>query len=807
MLGCPIATDVRIALEQAYDDLGRGAVAIRSSATQEDLAAASFAGQYDTYLGVCEASDVADRVRACWSSLYTPHAIRYRAERGLDQTNVSMAVVIQRMLDPELSGVIFTRNPVTGSTDEIHITAAYGLGEPLVDGRVSPDTLVFRGRDLRLAYAEVGEKTVMVCLAPTGGLAEVPVPAERSQALGITEQQARQVARLATRVAAQFGAPQEIEWAAEDGQIFLLQSRPMVLSPRDEPKWQSPIDGAHWRRGRRVGEWLSGPVTPLFATSLLPALVDGRERFGAGHLGWDQPGTFSMLKPWFCIVNGYLYYRGDRDPASMDWPGGTPFINDAEQAPEPLAHGDAPAEDLQARIEGAIRRSEERHWLQHWRRRHWPAYGRRFRRLQRFDPRRVPATGCLAFLEEIYRDAAEWWYLLARIGYGHEHGFQLLYDHLVTDPKRPANSSFTAGYDGRGLESQRRLYAVYQEVDRDPWLRRLFVDEEPFVVLTRLSSDPRGAALFRALESFLATHGHQIFSLDFSIPTLGERPGATVAALQSYLRQRPDPPAGSLASLQRRRRLAARSVQRRLKDRPDERRAFEDALKWVQACAAVRENAMYDFQRLWPLMRRVLRELGERLVAVGALDRPDDVFFLEQPELVATAQRLDAGRGVGRGFQPVIEERRAEHERQSHLNPPDWIPPLRARAEAQRGHGLVDDETGRRLVGQGASPGQARGPARLVKGPEEFRGFRRGDVLVAVATTPAWSVLFPLAAAIVTEVGGIPSHASVVAREYGIPAVFGTGTATQVIRDGQIVIVDGSSGVVWLSTARETGPI
>jgi pyruvate,water dikinase len=196
-----------------------------------------------------------------------------------------------------------------------------------------------------------------------------------------------------------------------------------------------------------------------------------------------------------------------------------------------------------------------------------------------------------------------------------------------------------------------------------------------------------------------------------------------------------------------------------------------------------------------------------RLAGAGALDDPDDVFFLEQSELVAAAQWLDQQARDGLSFRVEVGRRRADWELQSRLAPPDWIPPPRAGRPASRGRGLVDDERGRRLVGQGASPGQARGPARVIRAPADFVRFRRGDILVAVATTPAWSVLFPLAAAIVTEVGGVPSHASVVAREYGIPAIFGTGTATQVIRDGQIVSVDGSSGVVWLSSVSDSSPL
>jgi rifampicin phosphotransferase len=225
-------------------------------------------------------------------------------------------------------------------------------------------------------------------------------------------------------------------------------------------------------------------------------------------------------------------------------------------------------------------------------------------------------------------------------------------------------------------------------------------------------------------------------------------------------------------------------------------------LRWAQSHAPLREDALADVGLGWPVLRRMFREIGRRLVEAHAITEPDDVFWLKMDELERASTALDRNQPI-EDFHPAVIERRALWERERRLIPPvalpikggarfwgiDWSFMMPAR---------TDQAAGDTIKGIGASPGRVEGTARVIHGPEEFNQMGHGDILVAKITTPAWTPLFALASGVVTDVGGILSHGSIVAREYHIPAVLGTGVATERIHSGQRVMVDGDHGVVTL---------
>lgn len=225
----PIGLDLRRAIVEHYEELGDNpTVAVRSSATAEDLAGASFAGQQETLLNVEGENQLLDAVRKCWSSLYTSQAIFYRRQRGFAGVQVSMAVVVQRMINAEKSGVIFTVDPVLHNHFQMLIEAVWGLGEGVVSGTITPDHYKVDRESYELVYRFVPEKTTMFCRGEDCGCMQMDVPPDRVCAQVLTEDELHQLVDLGKLVADHFGCPQDIEFAIENDQIHLLQSRPIT---------------------------------------------------------------------------------------------------------------------------------------------------------------------------------------------------------------------------------------------------------------------------------------------------------------------------------------------------------------------------------------------------------------------------------------------------------------------------------------------------------------------------------------------------------------------------------------------------
>lgn len=307
-----------------------GSVAVRSSGTSEDSAAASFAGQYHTELGVRSFDDVVDAVRKCWASLWEPHAFRYRERQGVAHQDAAMAVVVQAMAPADSAGVMFTRDPhdppptaepvASASAGSVVIESSWGIGEAVVSGIVTPDRYRVSRGDHRVESCEVSAKSRMV--VPTsgedrsgGGTAVVDVPEARREAASLTSAQAVELARHGLAIEARFGRPQDVEWVLSDGRISVLQARPLTHrepAPAVPPdvRWESPVDGAWWARISICDSWLPEPLSPLFATTLFPCLVVNWLRNWAGSVA-EQSDNPLIPRPMAGTINGFGYLRLD----------------------------------------------------------------------------------------------------------------------------------------------------------------------------------------------------------------------------------------------------------------------------------------------------------------------------------------------------------------------------------------------------------------------------------------------------------------------------------------------------------------
>lgn len=776
--------EIAEAVRRAYVALGGDdlSVAVRSSATAEDLPDLSFAGQQETYLNMRGEAMVLDAIKRCWASLWTARAIGYRARSGIAHEEVSLAVVVQELVPADAAGILFTANPLTGERDQVMINAAWGLGEAIVSGQVTPDTVVVDKASGTITAQQIGVKEVMTVLTPDG-TSEEPVPVGKRTSAVLTAVQAAQLARIGVRIEELYGQPMDIEWAFSNNRFFIVQARPITtlsktagLQVTRPAEWKLPQPKGKYIRASVI-ELLPDPLSPLFATLGLSAWNEAMKRFSLAV------GMGKLVDDMLITINGYAFYDFRYRTALMK--------------PRVLT-------TVVPRLMYTARRR--------WEQEAHPAYKAVVERWEAVKLSGASAAELLAGTREILNAAASY-YLTIQSGilpasYLTETIFTMVYEKLLKRRADPPALTFLLGYDSTPIRAEESLYDLAQ------WAR---TQDDLSSVLQNMSGaqfasayqtahvdgidEPLWSAFCQRFTDHLAQFGHAIYDLDFSKPVPADDPVALLETLKFFLSgNAPDPHARQTAS-KKAREQAMQTMLNRL--RGPSRSLFRRLVGIAQRFAPLREDGLADVGLGWPVLRRMVREIGQLLVTSNAITMPDDVFWLTQDELLEAVIALDGGQCPANYHTPV-SERRTTWKGERMLTPPGALP-LKdgTRFLGMNFSSLLPARTGQPagdvLKGIATSPGYVTGIARVIHGPDEFAQMRQGEILVARITTPAWTPLFALAAGVVTDVGGPLSHGSIVAREYHIPAVLGTGVATERLHTGQYVTVDGDAGTVTLS--------
>lgn len=786
----PLPADLAEEIRRAYARLDGGdrPVAVRSSATAEDLPDMSFAGQQETYLNQRGDAMVLEAVKRCWASLWTARAIGYRARQGIAPADVSLAVVVQELVPADAAGILFTANPLTGARDQMVINAAWGLGEAIVGGQVTPDTIVVDKASGAIAQQDIAAKEVMT-VRTTEGTREEPVPTDKRGRPVLDPAQVAELARIGTRIEGLYGRPMDVEWALEGDRFFVLQARPITALPEPaagspgarEAEWTVPNPKGHYMRGS-VLELLPDPLSPLFATLGLPA-------WNRAMATLMNTAGLPFSDELLTTINGYGYYDVSLGPV---------VTTKVLLALPRVLIIEYPRLMRTARSRWQAERSRYAALVDRW---------------QVVDPATMRAGRLLDGAREITTEAAEY-YLSVQSGvlpaaYIGESLFTIVYDRLFKRRGDPTALTFLLGFDSAPMRAEKSLYDLARWAREQPELAAALANMSSGQLTAAYREQSVGTTaaegawpeFWQRLADYLARFGHTIYDLDFAKPVLADDPGALLETLKYFLSGQAPDPRTRQASAEAAREQATRTFLARLSGL--RLTIFRGLLHFAQVFAPLREDALADAGLGWPVLRRILRDVGRRLVDADAIEAPDDVYWLTWDELRVAAAALDAGRPPTRS-QTVVAERRATWEKERALTPPVALP-LKggARFLGIDISGVMPARTGQPegdvLKGIAASPGQVTGPARVIHGPDEFHQMRPGDILVARITTPAWTPLFALAAGVVTDVGGPLSHSSIVAREYHIPAVLGTGMATERLSSGQRVTVDGGAGTVTLS--------
>lgn len=778
--------EISEAVRDAYAALGDPdlAVAVRSSATAEDLPELSFAGQQESYLNVRGAEAVIAAVQRCWASLWTARAIGYRARQGIDPAELSLAVVVQRLVPAEAAGILFTANPLTGARDEVMINAAWGLGEAIVSGQVTPDSFVVDKVTQRIRRSEIADKAVQTTRTAEG-TREEPVPSALRGAPSLSTEQVADLARLGLRIEELYGHPVDVEWAIADGAIAIVQARPITAlpEPRTALDWTPPSHTGRYARGSVI-ELLPEPLSTLFESMALPRWNRAMDDL-LGQMGFRR---YLDKLTTLVTINGFAYYD---------------YSLTARETMALLA-----TFLFNTRAFGLYLGRARTRWADEAR----PRYQRLVARLAEVDASTAPAARLLADAEAIVDTAADYYLAIQSgilpVAYMGEAAFTQAYGRLARRAGDPPALTYLLGFDSEPIRAEKALFDLAEWARGHPDLAAL---------LGRLPSTEIAAALHGAsapgvapevwqaftmrFADHLGRYGDAIYDLDFSKPLPADDPAPLLEALKSFLAGDARSPYQRQAASAAAREAATAALLGRL--RGPRRRLLRWLLGGSQTFAPLREDALADVGLGWPLLRRKLLAIGARAVAGGALPDADAIFWLSLDEARALCRALDTGTPADAGLQARVAERRERYAVQRTVTPPVTLP-LKGGAtflgvdfsRFMPAHSQQAD--GHTFKGIGASPGRVTGRARVILGPGDFQAMRQGDILVTKITTPAWTPLFALAAGIVTDVGGPLSHSSIVAREYGIPAVLGTGVATARVADGATIVVDGDAGTVTL---------
>lgn len=780
------------AVARAYSNLpgDHPAVAVRSSATAEDLPDFSFAGQQETILNVHGIAAVLEAVRECWASLWTARAIGYRARHGVDQEGVSLAVVVQDLVPAEAAGVLFSANPVTGQRDQTMISASWGLGEAVVGGLVTPDTLTVDKATGRVLARETADKQVMT-VRLEGGTEQQPVPEPLRRASVLDDSAAAELVRLGVQIERLYGGPTDIEWALVDGKFFILQARPITAlqEPPVPVEWPLPNPKGQYYR-TSVVDFMPDPLSPLFATLGLP-FMDGALNELVEELTGLRGGFHGN---WIVTVNDYAYVG--LQLTARQW--GALLFRMMPAFPRLLRTGE-----------------------QRWRQVALPHYSKTVARWQTKPLAERSASELLAGTQELLEAMAAYLTTLQSgtmgAAAGSEALFTTVYEKLVRRPGDPAASTFLLGFESTPIRAEKALYDLGQWCRTQPGLANYLSDTPAAQLVRQLGADEvpvgvDGGAWHewqRRSQEYLQQFGHAIYDLDFAEPLPADDPTPALEALKMYVAGQGSDPHARQQELAERREAAVQAMSRRL--RWLKRKIFFKVLGWAQRLAPLREDGIAGIGLGYPLLRRMLRELGRRFAQAGAFEvpgdagAPDDIFWLTRAEVEQGIAALDRGQPLP-SRAAAVQERKAIRRAEKRVAPPPQLPPSKKLAGISFEAWLPVSEGSQEraaIKGLGASPGRVTATARVLHGPEDFDQMRPGEVLVAAITTPAWTPLFAMASAVVTDVGGPLSHGSIVAREYGIPAVLGTGVATRRIQSGQSITVDGDAGMVTLAHAQD----
>lgn len=790
--------EIESAIRTAYADFEDKPVAVRSSATAEDLPDLSFAGQQDTYLNVVSMEQLLTAVINCWSSLWTARAIGYRIRNHLKHEDAALAVIVQEMIQSEASGVLFTANPLSGLRSEAVIDATLGLGEALVSGQVEPDHYVVNVLNNQIVSKTLGAKKISTRGKPGGGVEMIEEDAEARQAL--SDEDILNVATVGQQIQKEYDFPQDIEWALAEDKLYILQSRAITsLFPVPEVSldplivWFSfgavqGLVGPMTPIGIDVGRHLFAGAGKMFGAQIKAneenVLVPAAERLWirisdvvrhpvgnriiGGALGFIEPSAGKILKslsadPRLGAGTGKMKFGTVRRMAGFAIPVLGRFAKNMLRPEKARAEFDALIESYLAATQiatGTDRFGRLMNVVTFMRERISSVF--QFI-LPRFIPIFTPGVASLNLLNEITGDDRA----------------------LVLEVTRALPQNVTT-------EMDLALWKTATEIRADAEAANEFRSLDAPTLARRYLSGTLPSTAQTVIARFMEKYGMRgTGEIDFGQPRWREDPAPIMHTLQSYLNiNEASAPDALFAKGQQAASNAVENIAAKARKQSGgwlKEKMARGAARRVRLLMGARESPKFFAIRTMGIARKALLEVGEEFAQAGTIERAEDLVFLKLDELEVLAKNEP------RDWKALIAERRETYERELRRRQVPRILVSDGRAFYE-GLGSETD-TADVITGSPVSPGVAEGNVHIIFDPSGAQ-LAPGEILVCPGTDPAWTPLFMAAGGLITEVGGMMTHGSVVAREYGIPAVVGVHQATTRLKNGQRIRIDGTAGKI-----------
>ncbi len=733
---------VAACIKTEFEKLGSSVVA-RSSANAEDLAGASFAGLHDSFLNIKNYPELLRAVIKCWSSLWTGRSIAYRAKNGIPNHSVAMGVVIHEFLPASASGVIFTQNPVTGNKNQMLVNATIGIGEALVGGVATPDEILIDKKSGKVLHQTLAAKVEQILANADGGTRTEVVADPQSNRLSITDSEVSMLAQIGRTIEDGFGCPMDIEWVSYQGKVRVVQARPITTDNTSSSKTEEWLQSFKVRLNGMLLEYFPAPMYPFDRSALLSLVEATLNRLGDSGLNLPAAAETIIQHPTGEIG---LVIKLPR----IGWLSVPRFMRFACRLL--FQRGESPSRFVECylpKLESAL-----------------PKLTVDLSQLSSHDIAKRYHEA-LRLRDSVFAARANYFWS----GWG---AIALLQGWLMLCYGKSWSSvyfSLTSSLDLPTTQIRKEMVALASAIRGNPACAQLIGEGlSPAQVMQNGRDELAGVRATFA--EFISKYGSRTLDL---IPMPTSRSWKDDPALVTgFLFTTLDTEKNGVVEPPQPRKL----IPRRLVD------AFTSKiLPTVRAMTVERDNVIRAYEEATVPLRRIMLELGRRLTENRLLVREMDVRFLEAGEGL---RGLDEG---GEVWRSEIRQRIVVRKFARPTTIHNWRRPRRTLT--------VGRVAGTELLrGLAASPGVVKGRAAIIMGEGDFGKLEDGDILVCVASNPAWTTLFGKASAVVADLGGPLSHAAIVAREFGIPAVLNTQTATQELQHGTWYVVDGTGGVV-----------
>jgi pyruvate,water dikinase len=783
-----IAKDIEEEIIEYISKLGLGeshAYAVRSSATAEDLPLASFAGQQDTYLNIIGKDAILQHIRRCWASLFTDRAVTYRMQNGFDHSKVYLSVVIQRMIFPQASGIMFTADPVTSNRKVLSIDASFGLGEALVSGIVNAD--IYKVREGKILDKKISGKKIAIYALPEGGTEEREISAERQNVQTLTDAQILLLEAMGRKIEGYFDSPQDIEWCLSEDTFYIVQSRPITTLfpvPANDGRNRVYISVGHL-------QMMTEDIKPLgmsFCQLLSFWFSMGKDADIAGGRLFVE-GTYELASPiWrkillssvgkadFLMQNA-IFSLMKRQEFVKAMPRGKGSINagtgalswipqavkvyrknDIEIVEKIIALNESLIRDMQKKIE-KLSGDELFEFILKDTEGLKPVLT---------GPENMSLMVVAAFVSTWINKNMEKWL-------GEKNAAETL--------SKSIPNNITAEM---GLE----LLDVSDVVRQYPAVIEYFSHAKDETFFRDLAVLEGGDAVSESMRTYLDKYGMRCSGeIDITKPRWSEKPTALIPMILSNIRNF-EPNSSSTRFEQGRLEAATKEqdILRRLEQLPGGKQKAKKTKKMISILRNVtgfREYPKYSFVKRYQIYKNALMKEAALLVQKGLIHEREDVYYLyfEEFRNAVRTKQLDYS---------IIAKRKEDYEVFEKLTPPRV---MTSEGEVIFGEYSTGNIPQGALVGIPVSSGIIEGRARVILKMEDAN-IEDGDILVAEFTDPSWTPLFVSVKGLVTEIGGLMTHGAVITREYGLPAVVGVENATKLIKDGQRIRINGTAGYI-----------